>query len=97
MSGKAKDRQPLALSDTLRDLALLRASSKDLLASGLVETGDGKHEDEEVMQSLAQSYEFVAEARKALKLHNRDETAAIGRKVEDVRSRLEDAEKGLAQ
>ncbi|TRM69750.1 hypothetical protein BD626DRAFT_475157 [Schizophyllum amplum] len=96
MSGKGKDKQPLALSDTLRDLALLRASSKDLSNSGLVETKDAGHEDEQVMQSLAQSYEFVAEARAALKLHNRDETAAIGRKVEDVRSKLDGAEAGLA-
>ncbi|GLB37258.1 hypothetical protein LshimejAT787_0403090 [Lyophyllum shimeji] len=69
---KAKDAKPLALADTLRDLALLRVSGLDvsaLLPSTPVSPNDtlaGPVDD-----SVTMSYLFAQEARTVLKIHNR--------------------------
>ena len=102
MSSKSK---PLPLSDTLRDLALLRVS--DLELSSLIPTSspdasakDLDHHDAErnvIDSSVKRSYEFAQEARKAIRILNRGDVDTQGGKVESVRSKLEDVLKGLEQ
>ena len=96
MSSKA---QPLALSDALRDLALLRVSDIDLdsllppdTTTSDTLSGMGKGD---VDLSVRNSYEFASEARKVIKLFNRGDVDTQGAKVEDLRSQLEDVLKGL--
>ena len=85
---------PLPFEETLRDLALLRASEIDF--SSLVPSGSISTEsDPNIDTSVAQSYEFVKEARAALKVHYRDDVEKQGARVEDVRSRLDDVLHGL--
>ena len=97
MSLSASATKPLPLSETLRDLALLRASDVDLAAclplDGPTSPADGAGYP--IDQSVARSYEFVKEARAAIKLLNRGEVDTQGGRVEDLRSRLEDVLKGL--
>lgn len=100
MSSKAK---PLALSDTLRDLALLRVSDVDLdsllpldTSAATTDTSTGADKDN-VDSSVRNSYEFASEARKAIKLLNRGDVDTQGSKVEDLRGQLEDMLKGLEQ
>lgn len=102
MSSKAK---PLALSDTLRDLALLRVSDVDLDSllppekstnTSATGTSTGTGEDD-VDSSVKDSYEYASEARKAIKLLNKGDVDIQGAKVEDLRSQLEDMLKGLEQ
>lgn len=93
--------QPLALSDILRDLALLRVSDIDLdsllpLDSTTSDTSIGTDKDN-IDLSVRNSYEFASEARKAIKLLNRGDVDTQGGKVEDLRSQLEDMLKGLEQ
>ena len=89
---------PLPLEDTLRDLALLRACDIDL-ASLVPNTqsqrsaGDGA--SAEVEASVDRSYDFVKQARAALKILNREDVERQGNKVEEVRITLEDALDGL--
>ncbi|KAJ2937028.1 hypothetical protein H1R20_g54, partial [Candolleomyces eurysporus] len=84
---KAKDSKALPLSDTLRDLALLRASDVDLAAllpanSTNSNAGDGDG-DGEVKASVADSSEFIKEARKALKVQDRGDAEIQGKKLDD--------------
>ncbi|KDQ57654.1 hypothetical protein JAAARDRAFT_35343 [Jaapia argillacea MUCL 33604] len=92
---------PLPLGDTLRDLALLRASSIDLSSvvsapqtSAEVPSPDHNHEAD-LEASVTRSFEFVKEARTALRILNREEVDKQGARVEEVRSKMEDAVKGL--
>ena len=95
--------KPLALSDTLRDLALLRVSDVNLStllpatssdsaqeATSLDDTGRAA-----VDYSVSRSYEFATEARKAIKILNRGDVESQGTKIENVRRQLEDVLKGL--
>ncbi|KAL6308176.1 hypothetical protein BKA93DRAFT_726249 [Sparassis latifolia] len=83
---------PLPLSDTLRDLALLRASDLDLSTvlppSAMTTSGS-------VNDAVKRSYEFAQEARMVLRLLNRGKVEKQGSRVEDVRSKLEDVLQGL--
>ncbi|CAL1707817.1 unnamed protein product [Somion occarium] len=88
---------PLPFNETLRDLALLRASDIDFSSilppsNASEETSDA---DKDVDATLQRSYEFVKEARAALKILNRGDVDTQGARVEDVRSRLEDMLQGL--
>lgn len=105
MSSKHK---PLPLSDTLRDLALLRASDLDLTSLLPAKSSDSSTpatqpnnandpESESVDSVVVKSYEFAAEARKAIRLLNRGDIDNQGGKVENVRSQLEDILQGLKQ
>lgn len=87
-SKKAKDTKALPLSDTLRDLALLRASDVDLAA--LLPP-----KDKEDKGSLSESTEFIAEARKALKVQDRGDVEMRGKKLDDVRKKFEDLLAGV--
>lgn len=102
----APKQNPLPLSDTLRDLALLRASDLDF-ASVLAEsepsstqlessnTAPENSVTDDVRDSVQRSYEFVSEARAALKILNRNEVDKEGLRVDEVRGRLEDVLQGL--
>jgi hypothetical protein len=97
MSSKPK---PLPLSETLRDLALLRASDLDLSsfvpATSFDTTGTSYNSERIIVDdSVARSYEFAEEARKTIRILNRGDVDSQGGKVENVRSQLEDVLKGL--
>jgi hypothetical protein len=86
---------PLPLEETLRDLAILRAA--DIDSSELVTRPAGSVDPEETdeYKSVVQSYEFVKEARKAMKISHRGGVEKQGERVEEVRSKLEDVLAGL--
>jgi len=93
----SKDK-PLPLHGTLRDLALLRASSVDL--SGLV-TDDTAHQQssgevEGVEESTIQSLTFAREARMALRLHNSGEAQKQATRIEKVKEELVDVLRTLS-
>lgn len=84
---------PLSLNDTLRDLALLRACDVDL--TDTLDTKSVAEQKSESDTSVDRSYEFVHEARAALKVLNRGEVEKQGTRVEEIRSNLEDVAQGL--
>ncbi|KAH9924440.1 uncharacterized protein B0H18DRAFT_1012190 [Fomitopsis serialis] len=98
-----KKGNPLPLGDTLRDLALLRASDCNLssalpspsktVPSDTSSLAGGQSKD--VNESVERSYEFVKETRAAIRLLHRGEADKQGGRLEEVRSRLEDVAKGL--
>ena len=94
---KAKDTKALPLADTLRDLALLRASDVDLAALLPANSTNSNSSavDDEVEASVANSSEFIKEARKALKVQDRGDAEMQGKKLDDVRSKFEDVLDGL--
>ncbi|KAG2746398.1 hypothetical protein P692DRAFT_20835979 [Suillus brevipes Sb2] len=83
---------PLPLHDTLRDLALLRASSVDL--SGLIAddatSSQAPREVEVVEESTIQSYAFVKEARNALRMHDSGEAQKQAARIEKLQVELVD-------
>ncbi|PCH43486.1 hypothetical protein WOLCODRAFT_18370 [Wolfiporia cocos MD-104 SS10] len=105
MTSKSKP-NPLPLGDTLRDLALLRASDCDLESilpeitsssaqQSSAEVESTMNQDKTVEELVARSYEFAWEARAALRLLHRDEVGKQGARLEDNRSQLEDVLDGL--
>ena len=97
---KAKEIKALPLSETLRDLALLRASEVDLAsllppAKAVSEDQDGK--DDKGNQAVAESAEFIAEARKAIRVHDREDVEGQGKKVEEVRKAYEELLEGVKE
>jgi hypothetical protein len=85
-----KDKHPLPLGDILRDLALIRAADIDLQA--IVDDQDVPNSNaaDEVDMSVKQSYEFVKEARAALKINNKGDLERIGTMVECIRDELDE-------
>ncbi|KIM91978.1 hypothetical protein PILCRDRAFT_132 [Piloderma croceum F 1598] len=100
MSSKSK---PLPLSETLRDLALLRASDLDLssllpaTSSASVQTATTADDSQRatIDHSVIRSYEFAVEARKTIRIFNLGDIDSQGSKVENARSQLEDVLRGL--
>jgi hypothetical protein len=103
-----KDTKSLPLSDTLRDLALLRVSDIDLSpllsTTSSVEQGQSLSSSEldgddraAVNASVERSYEFVKAARSAVRMHHRGDVEKIGKTIDDVRSKIDDVLKGLEQ
>lgn len=96
-----RETTPLPLSDTLRDLAILRASDVNL--SAILPSSEARDlagsplsaEDEEKRRIVERSYEFVQEARAAMRILNRDEVEKQGARVDDVRNGLEEVLNGL--
>jgi hypothetical protein len=86
MATKAKDVKPLPLGNTLRDLALLRASEVEVSVLLPTPTTPVKDEGTSFDAAVEESYEFVREARKAMKI----EMAGQGERVEAVRNKLEE-------
>src|SRR5262245_41101806 len=93
--------KPLPLSDTLRDLALLRSS--DLALSSLLPPTEANSssdvsqnsKSEKVDTAVQKSYEFAKEARSAIQILNRGSVDSEGERLESFRTKLEDILKGL--
>ncbi|KAG2337528.1 hypothetical protein BDR05DRAFT_769424 [Suillus weaverae] len=86
---------PLPLHGTLRDLALLRASSVDL--SGLIsDDTTSSQSPKEVEESTMQSYAFVRDARTALRIHNSGEAQKQATRIEKVQVELVDVLRSLS-
>ncbi|KAG8213512.1 hypothetical protein J3R82DRAFT_10144 [Butyriboletus roseoflavus] len=94
-SSKSK---PLLLSDTLRDLALLRASSVDLssILSQEPSSGASTTESSELLMSTERSYEFVNETRGALRVYNSGELQKKHAEIQKVQGELDEVLKGLS-
>ncbi len=93
MTSKAN---PLPLEKTLRDLALIRACDIDL--SNLVPNGQSASDEPAnhvSASAVERSYEFVKQARAALKLLNREEVEKQGDRIEAIRGILDDTLKGV--
>jgi len=83
---------PLPLGDVLRDLAVLRASDVDLTDGTTfpdAELTDGANEADGTRKSVQQSYQFVKEAREALRVHQRGDLDKQGDELDILRSKLE--------
>lgn len=95
---KTADSRPLPLSDMLQDLAILRASDIDLAATLRVPTvsSPASSPNDEVEMSLKQSYDYVREARAALRVLHTGRADREGERVDAVRSELEEVVAGLA-
>jgi hypothetical protein len=93
----SKDVKPLALSATLRDLALLRVSGLDVasLIPTLPTQSTTKPGTGTTDATVEQSYEFVQQTRTAIKIHNRGEVENVGSDVEAVRTKVEELSNGL--
>jgi hypothetical protein len=98
MTSKAKYSKPFPLEESLRDLALLRASEIDV--SSLLPPAKSPDmgipaSQSAVEVSLKDSFELVREARLALKIHNRNEVESQGGRVEEVRTKLDELLSGI--
>jgi len=93
--------KPFPLGNTLRDLALLRGSEVDVgaLAPQATPTTsiNASHatNDSRFGAAVEESYDFVREARMALKIQNRGGVVSQGERVEEVRNKLEELLTGL--
>ena len=102
MTTKAKDAQPFPLHNILRDLALLRVFEANLESTVPANTdSDDKVpvDDMNVKREedlVDQSYQFVQEARQALKIHHRAGVGGQGDRIEEVRNKLEDLLEGVS-
>lgn len=87
--------KPLALADTLRDLALIRASNVDL--SNLIpDRNTGVTEDPGVLKSVELSREFVAETRAALREYNSGDVQRKNVDIQRTHAQLEELLRGLS-
>ncbi len=93
----ASKSSPLPLTETLRDLALLRACDIDFSSflPASKDSPEGAANTTDADKSVQRSFEFVKEARAALKILNREEVEKQGARVEHVRGMLEDVIQGL--
>ncbi|KAL4074339.1 hypothetical protein J3A83DRAFT_4092284 [Scleroderma citrinum] len=87
--------KPLALADTLRDLALIRASDIDLSAV-ISDQNSRPLDDPEVAKSTVQSHEFVAETRAALRAYNSGDLQKKNVELQRVQAELEEVLRGLS-
>ncbi|KAL0956109.1 hypothetical protein HGRIS_002277 [Hohenbuehelia grisea] len=96
MSRKPTDVKTLPLHETLRDLALVRASGIDL-SSVLPKGNDvsAASDANEDATYVKRSFEFVAEARKAIAIHNSGKLDGLGDAIEASRGKLDEALKGI--
>ncbi|KAJ8494555.1 hypothetical protein ONZ45_g13205 [Pleurotus djamor] len=97
MSKKAKDVKAFPISDTLRDLALLRASDVDL--STLVtpqSSASAGPVDEATKKAVDLSYTYVAETRKTVAINNKGNVDVLGEEIEGLRGKLDEVSEGLA-
>jgi len=88
---------PLPLGDVLRDLAVLRASDVDLSDGAPfpdAESSDSVNEADGTQKSVQQSYQFVREAREALRVHQRGDLDKQGDKLDALRGQLEELRGG---
>lgn len=92
-SSKSK---PLPLSDTLRDLALLRASGVDFSTILSQEPAPNTAESAELSRSTEKSQEFVNETRGALRVYNSGELQRKRAEIQKVQGELDEVLKGLS-
>lgn len=95
-TSKEKDQQPLPFPDILHDLALLRTFDIDMakvfdMAKVLPDSNNPTKGDADVDAS----YEFVKQARAALRIQDRGDLGTAGDSVERVREGMEEILKGL--
>lgn len=90
--------KPLPLSDTLRDLALLRASGVDFSSVLAQESAANTNvtETSELSKSTGGSYEFVNETRGALRVYNSGELQKKREEIQRVQGELDEVLKGLS-
>lgn len=106
MPPSSQDKKPFPLSDTLRDLAVLRASDinlSSLLSEGTsnsnaqAATGKSPPDDQDKTQrTVERSYEFVKEARAAIRILHRGDVDEQGTRIDSVRGGLEEIANGLS-
>jgi hypothetical protein len=90
------DAKPLSLSATLRDLALLRASEPDVaLLLPTVQDTRNRGTPDATDLIVERSYQFVQQARAAIKLYHRGDVENVGEGVEAVRTKTEELSNGL--
>ncbi|KAJ7497119.1 hypothetical protein FB451DRAFT_217249 [Mycena latifolia] len=87
--------KPLSLSATLRDLALLRASGLDVASLVPSLATQAPLTPNAADSTVERSYEFVQQARTAIKIYNRGDVENVGSAVETVRTKVEELSKGL--
>ena len=99
---RAGDVVPLSLGDTLRDLALLRASGVDLVeAIGDRDVGvegqspQSRQKESEKDRLVEKSFEFVRETRAALRVVYKDEVGEQGKRIDELREGLEECVAGM--
>lgn len=94
-----KETYPLPLSDLLSDLAILRASDVDLSTILSEKPEDARTDSQlgegEREQTVMQSYEFVREARAAIRILHRGDVDMEGDRVDAVRSGLAELLQGV--
>jgi hypothetical protein len=93
--------KPLPLNDTLRDLALFRASDVDLsllLPQQRMEPDQpsGRQDGDDLGFWLDRSHEFVREAKAVIRMQNRGLVETNGERVDGVRGELENMLKSLS-
>lgn len=91
MSSKKTKGPTLAMSNILRDLAVLRANDVDL--NQLHETT----RQDELDESVEKAQELSKEARAALKVQSQELVENEGKRVDELRARLEDVVSGLSK
>ncbi|KAJ7675102.1 hypothetical protein B0H17DRAFT_1081795, partial [Mycena rosella] len=87
--------KPLSLSATLRDLALLRASGLDVASLVPTTVTQTPPTPDTTDATVERSYEFVQQARTAIKIYNREDVENVGSGVETIRTKVEELSKGL--
>lgn len=102
MSTKSKlPSKPLPLSDVLRDLAILRSSGQAIPELFKLHN---PHDDvnptnipgtNAVDSSVSLSFDYIREARGAIRLHDSGKVEMQGAKIEEIRDKYEDLLVGL--
>ena len=91
MSSKKSKISTLAMSDILRDLAVLRANDIDLNQLHQTALRD------ELDDSVEKAQQLSKEAKAALKVQSQELVENEGKRIDDLRARLEDAVSGLSK
>jgi hypothetical protein len=89
----SKKQKPFPLAGTLRDLALIRASDVNL--ESVVSDSHLSQSVEGLDEEVKRSYQFVNEAKTAVKIHYSRVVDAEGDKIEAGRVKLEELITGL--
>ncbi|KAF9484486.1 hypothetical protein BDN70DRAFT_872514 [Pholiota conissans] len=102
MSAKSKlPSKPLPLSDVLRDLAVLRSSGQSIpevfKLPRLGERSANTPNTNAVDSSVSLSYDYIREARAAIRLHDSGKVGIQGTKIEEVRTKYEELLEGLGE
>ncbi|KAJ7502782.1 hypothetical protein B0H11DRAFT_602264 [Mycena galericulata] len=92
----SKDVKPLALSATLRDLALLRASGLDISSLLPPPATKATLTPGTADATVERSYEFARQAQAAIKIYNGDvDLENVGALTEGLHAQIQELSKGL--